>query len=80
VTFTATMFPASGSGETGVVTFFSHGIAIGTSSVSNGQATLSTTGLQPGTDPITASYGGDPDFVGSVTQAVLDQVVNPAAP
>ena len=40
VTFTATVFPATGSGETGTVTFFDNGTAIGTASVSNGQATL----------------------------------------
>ena len=67
VTFTATIFPTTGSGETGTVTFFDNGVAIGTSSVSNGQATLSTTGLPAGTDPIIAGYGGDGDFVGSPT-------------
>ena len=66
MTFTATVFPTTGSGETGTVTFFDNGVAIGTSSVSNGQATLSATGLPAGTDPITAGYGGDGDFVGSV--------------
>ena len=75
VTFTATIFPTTGSGETGTVTFFDNGVAIGTSSVSNGQATLSATGLPSGTDPITAGYGGDGDFVGSVTADPLPQVV-----
>ena len=41
VTFTATVLPTTGSGETGTVTFFENGIAIGASGVSNGQATLS---------------------------------------
>ncbi len=76
VTLTATAFPTTGSGETGTVTFFDNGTAIGTSSVSNGQATLSTTALPVGTDAITASYGGDADFVGSSTVSVLSQAVN----
>ena len=80
VTFTATIFPTTGSGETGTVTFFDNGVAIGTSSVSNGQATLSATGLPAGTDPITAGYGGDGDFVGSVTSGGLPQVVDGPAP
>ena len=55
VTLTATVFPTTGSGETGTVTFFDNDMAIGTSSVSNGQASLSTTGLPVGTDPVTAN-------------------------
>jgi len=33
-----------------------------------------------GTDPITAGYGGDSDFVGSVTSGTLPQVVDGPAP
>ena len=80
VTFTATIFPTTGSGETGTVTFFDNGVDIGTSSVSNGQATISTTGLPSGTDPITASYGGDGDFVASMTVDTLGQLVNDPPP
>ena len=40
VTLTATVFPTTGSGETGTVTFFDNGTRIGTGDVSNGQATL----------------------------------------
>jgi hypothetical protein len=76
VTFTATVFPATGSGETGTVTFFDNGGAIGTGSVSNGQATLSTTALPVGTDLITAGYDGDGDFVASSTTGALSQAVN----
>ncbi len=76
VVLTATLFPTTGSGETGMVTFFDNGTAIGTSSVSNGQSTLSTTALPVGTDAITASYGGDGDFVGSSTAGALSQAVN----
>jgi Big-like domain-containing protein len=76
VTFTATIFPTTGSGETGTVTFFDNGTVVGTCAVSNGQATLSATGLPVGTDPVTASYGGDGDFVGSVTAGALPQAVD----
>jgi len=80
VTLTATVFADTGSGETGTVTFFDGGVAIGTSSVSNGQATLSTTTLPVGTDPVSASYGGDGDFVGSVTTGTLAQAVDDPRP
>ncbi len=76
VTLTATVFPTTGSGETGTVTFFDNSTSIGTSSVSNGQATLSTTALPVGTDPITASYNGDGDFIGSSTADALSQAVS----
>jgi large repetitive protein len=80
VTFTATVFPDTGSGETGTVTFFDNGVAIGTCEVSNGQATLSTTTLPVGTNPISASYGGDGDFVGSRTTGTLAQTVDTPQP
>ncbi|MFZ0251905.1 MAG: Ig-like domain repeat protein [Acidimicrobiales bacterium] len=76
VTFTATVTPTTGSGETGTVTFFDNGGSIGTGSVSNGQASLITSALAAGTHPITASYGGDSDFVGSSTAGALNEVVN----
>ena len=79
-TFTATVFPDTGSGETGTVTFFDNGVAIGTCGVSNGQATLSTTTLPVGTNPISASYGGDGDFVGSRTTGTLAQTVDTPQP
>jgi hypothetical protein len=78
VTFTATVFPATGSGETGTVTFFQDGTAIGSASVSNGQATLTTTTLPIGTESVTATYGGDANFVGSTTPAGWSQEVDPA--
>jgi hypothetical protein len=58
------------------VTFFDNDTSIGTSSVSNGQATLSTTALPVGTDPVTASYNGDGDFIGSSTVDALSQAVS----
>jgi hypothetical protein len=56
--------PAPGSGSpTGTVTFSNFGTAIGTSAVTNGQATLSISGSLLGL--ITASYSGDVDFLAS---------------
>ncbi len=76
VTFTATVIPGTGSGETGTVTFYDNGTSIGTGGVSGGTATLATTTLPVGTDPITATYGGDGNFAGSATTGPLNQVVN----
>ncbi len=67
VTLTATVFPTTGSGETGVVTFFDDGTRIGTSRVSNGQATLIISTLPAGDGLMTADYGGDASFIGSST-------------
>ncbi len=74
-TFTATVFPATGSGETGVVSFFADGSRIGTGQVVNGQATLTVSTLPPGSHSVTATYAGDGAFVGSATPAPLLQSV-----
>ena len=77
VTFTASVFPATGSGETGTVTFFFDGTALGSASVSDGEATLTTSALPVGTDSVTASYGGDGSFAGSATPGPWSQEVDP---
>ena len=66
-TLTANVFPATGSGETGTVTFFENGARIGTSPVANGQATLTVFDTMGGSVAFTAEYSGDPDFTGSTT-------------
>lgn len=76
VTFTATLTVVSGSGSaTGTVSFFDGATLIGTSAVSGGQATFSTSALSVGTHPIIASYNGDTNFTAS-TSSVLSQVIN----
>ncbi len=81
VAFTATVSPSDGGGT---VTFKNDGTDItgcaGLSLTDHGgsyQATCDTRTLPVGTDPITAVYSGDTDYVGS-TSNTIDQVVNPS--
>ena len=71
VTITATLSP---SGPTGQVAFTSGSMLLGTGTVNgSGIATISTSMLPAGNDPITATYGGDGNYssaVGSITQTV----------
>ena len=76
VTFTATVTPNTSGTPTGTVTFFADSTTnLGTASLSNGQAKLSTSTLSAGNHTITAQYGGDSNFTGS-TSAGISQVVN----
>jgi hypothetical protein len=76
VTFTATvaaMAPRIGT-PTGSVTFFEGTTALGRASLSGGIASIVLTSIAPGSDPITAAYSGDTNFVAS-TSAVVSQSV-----
>jgi hypothetical protein len=64
---------------TGTVTFSNGSSSLGSGPVSNNTATLTTTALPVGTDPITAVYSGDSNFTGSMSSA-LNQVVNALTP
>jgi hypothetical protein len=75
VTFTATLQLTSSGTPTGTVTFYDGSTSIGTGTVASGIAQLTISGLQIGTHSITATYGGDANFLGS-TSAMLSQVVN----
>ncbi len=80
VTFTATVTAvAPGSGTpTGTVNFFDGATNIGSAPLNgSGQAALTTSALTQGTHPITATYGGDVNFNGSIS-SIVDQVVNAA--
>ena len=80
VTFTATITPASGSGETGTVTW-SANTGCGTSTVTSGNpgiATCTTSVLPAGTDAIRATYSGDSNHSGSTGTLRGGQVVNSA--
>jgi hypothetical protein len=48
-----------GNAPTGQVSFLSSGVLVGTASLNNGTASLTTTNLQIGADSIQAVYGGD---------------------
>jgi len=77
VTFTATV-AATGSTPTGSVSFKNGTSTMGTGTVSGGMATFTTSSLiAPGTDMITAVYGGDADDLAS-TSATLNETVNAA--
>jgi large repetitive protein len=54
----------------GVVTFMSGTTVVGTASVVNGTATLTTTKLPGGTDSVIASYPGDTNFSASSSSAI----------
>ena len=77
VTFTAEVFPDTGSGETGTVTFSYEGAVIGRASVWYGQATLTVAGLPIGTGPVTATYSGDGNFAGSSVTSPWSQQIEP---
>ncbi len=76
VTLTATVSPVSpGTGSpTGTVIFSNGSTQIGTETISDGVATLTTTTLPVGTDSITAVYSSDSNYTVS-TSAALNQVV-----
>ena len=74
VTLTATVT----SGATGTVTFHDGATSLGTGTISSGIATLTTSSLAAGTHSITAQYGGDANYNGSVSTP-LSQTVNQAS-
>jgi len=65
VLFTATVTAAApGAGApTGTVTFFDGATMLGTGTITAGQATFTTGGLSVGNHSVTASYGGDGNFL-----------------
>jgi hypothetical protein len=83
VTFTATVTAvAPGFGTpTGSVTFFDGTTSLGSATLNNGVATLTTSALAAGMHSITASYGGVTTgvftFTGSTSTAVSQAVVQP---
>jgi sugar lactone lactonase YvrE len=72
VSFTATISPLMASGT---VTFTESGSILGTGTLSAGVATFSITNLPIGSHVISATYGGDSSYAGSVSNTV-EQVVN----
>ena len=73
VTLTATVTAAGGS-PTGVVTFFDRGRALGAGLVTDGVAQTMVT-FPAGTHSITATYGGDADFLSSASATPFEVTV-----
>jgi len=73
----AAVSPGAGT-PTGTVTFMDYSDILGSGTLSGGVATLTTSSLLAGTNSITASYGGDPNFTTS-TSNTLTQTVKQAA-
>ena len=78
ITFTATITPSAGTGvPTGTVTFLDGITTLGTGTLAAGKATFSTAALAVGTHSITASYGGDPNDLASVSSALAVVITGP---
>src|SRR6185369_1082464 len=73
VTFTSTI-SSSSANVTGTVTFRDGTTTIGTASVSSGQASLTVTTLSAGLHLVTATYGGNTNYLGSISSVVLNIV------
>lgn len=73
VTFTAAVSSSVGS-PSGTVTFMDGSTALGTGTLSNGQATFTTSSLAVGSHAITAVYGGDSNFQGSTSATMVESV------
>jgi hypothetical protein len=79
VKLTATVAGAFGGQPAGTVTFKSGVNVLGTGTLNaSGQATLTVNTIPVGTHSITATYGGNADYVGSASTA-FTQTVNKAA-
>jgi hypothetical protein len=76
----ATAFAASGLYSAGTVTFYANGVSLGTVPVNSGAAQLNTTALPSGSDTITCTYSGDPNFAASTCSGTgtIISVTNPA--
>jgi Bacterial Ig-like domain (group 3) len=75
VAFSATVSGTSGTKPTGTVTLKKGATVLATATLSNGVAALSTAALPPGSNVLTASYGGDARY-GASTSAEFTQVIS----
>ncbi len=71
VALTATL-SGSGATPTGTVKFLDGNRTLGTGTLSGGVATLDTSDLLPGTNPITISYSGDANYKGANALAAVN--------
>jgi hypothetical protein len=66
VTFTATVTPQiAGAPVTGTVLFTSGSLILGTDTLEDGMASVTTSGLPIGSNPVLATYSGDDNVIGS---------------
>ena len=78
VTLAATVAAVSGTiAPTGSVNFYSGSTLIGTSTLTAGVASLVSTALPTGSDPVSASYAGNTSFNPSVSNTVPVTVTSP---
>ena len=77
VTFTATVSPST---ATGSVTFTDGATTLGTGSLSGGTASLSTSSLTAGTHSITATYGGNANYLTSASTPLSQTVSASVSP
>jgi uncharacterized repeat protein (TIGR03803 family) len=75
-TFTATVTPATSGTPTGTVTFYDGSTVLGTATLTSGAATFTTTALPGGQDSVTATYGGDTDYLTSSSNTITQQVAS----
>jgi YVTN family beta-propeller protein len=76
VTFTATVTSTAGGTPTGTVTFFNGTTLLGTGALNaGGMTTYATTALAIGSKSITATYGGDANYVTSTSLPVIETVI-----
>ena len=81
VVLTDTLAAVNGTYPTGIVTFYYGTTALGTGTISaSGVASLPTTTLPVGADSITATYGGDNNFSGSSSNALIENVSKVSVP
>ena len=69
VTLTASAHSTTSGTPTGTITFYDNGNLLATAALLNGAASLTTTTLPPGSNVITASYGGDTNFLAAVNSS-----------
>jgi hypothetical protein len=77
VTYTATVTNQNGAALTGTVTFQDSGATIATVPLSNNKAAYSTSYPDAGVHLITATYSGDPNYAGSVSSVLTQDIGNP---
>ena len=73
VSFTASL-PSFASSQTGTMTFFDGTTQIGSSALSGGSATFTTTALAAGPHSITVTYSGDSNYGPATSEAISETI------